>query len=175
MKDVKRMKTEPPDGTMLDDEPVANNIMCWRAALFGPPDTLWDGLVATLLFEFTEEYPNKAPTVRFLVPLFHPNIYADGSICLDILQNQWSPMYDISAILASLSSLLCDPNPASPANPEAAKLFEKDRVRYDQKVRECVEASWKSDLPKLPPDPEEEAALERLGGVDALPVLAPED
>jgi ubiquitin-protein ligase len=29
-------------------------------------------------------------------------VYADGSICLDILQNQWSPIYDVAAILTSI-------------------------------------------------------------------------
>ncbi len=31
-----------------------------------------------------------------------PAVYADGGICLDILQNQWSPIYDVSAILTSI-------------------------------------------------------------------------
>ena len=172
MRDVKRMKSEPPEGTMLDDEPLNNNIMTWHAALFGPEDTLWDGLVAKLHFEFSEEYPNKAPVVKFITRMFHPNIYADGSICLDILQNQWSPMYDISAVIASLSSLLCDPNPASPANPEAAKLFEKDTPAYEQRVRECIEQSWICDLPPPPPDAAEEAELARLGGDMAVPLIA---
>lgn len=70
--------------------------------------------------EFTEEYPNKPPTVRFVSKMFHPNgmvqmfcydvimmsfyalVYADGSICLDILQNRWSPTYDVSSILTSI-------------------------------------------------------------------------
>jgi ubiquitin-conjugating enzyme E2 A len=52
--------------------------------------------------EFTEEYPNKPPNVRFVSKMFHPNVYADGGICLDILQNRWSPTYDVSAILTSI-------------------------------------------------------------------------
>ena len=201
---------------MLDDDPINNNIMRWNAVLYGPEGMLWDGLVARVDFEFTEEYPNKAPTVKFLTksaapthpshgfqPLFcvlsdraslclvcavfHPNIYADGTICLDILQNQWSPMYDMSAILSSLQSLLGDPNPASPANPEAATLFEKQAKAierngtpeecsmYNRKVRECVEASWETHLPRLPPDPAEEAELERAGGDFAVPLIKETD
>ena len=29
-----------------------------------------------------------------------------GGICLDILQNRWSPTYDVSAILTSIQSLV---------------------------------------------------------------------
>lgn len=126
--------------------------------------------------QFTEDYPNKAPLVRFESKMFHPNsksrsqsslvfwhnladvpcraVYADGGICLDILQNQWSPIYDVSAILTSIQvclpcfsrvlttqatsshgltcgpppqSLLYDPNPNSPANSEAARLYNESR------------------------------------------------
>lgn len=69
-------------------------------------------------------------------------VYADGQICLDILQNQWSPIYDVSAILTSIQSLLCDPNPNSPANSEAAKLFSEDKREYNRRVKEVVEESW---------------------------------
>ena len=95
-----------------------------------------------LLLEFTEDYPSKPPVVRFITKMFHPNIYADGKICLDILQNQWSPIYDISAILTSIQSLLSDPNPASPANAEASQIYERDRREYNKRVRAVVESSW---------------------------------
>uniref|UniRef100_A0A452Y5B5 UBC core domain-containing protein n=1 Tax=Aegilops tauschii subsp. strangulata TaxID=200361 RepID=A0A452Y5B5_AEGTS len=72
-------------------------------------------------------------------------VYADGSICLDILQNQWSPIYDVAAILTSIQSLLCDPNPNSPANSEAARLFSENKREYNRKVREVVEQSWTAD------------------------------
>ena len=57
-------------------------------------------------------------------------VYPDGSICLDILQKQWSPIYDVCAILTSIQSLLTDPNPNSPANPEAAQLFSDNRSSH---------------------------------------------
>ena len=72
-------------------------------------------------------------------------VYADGAICLDILQNQWSPIYDVSAILTSIQSLLTDPNPNSPANSEAARLYTENRKLYERKVREMVEKSWEQE------------------------------
>jgi ubiquitin-conjugating enzyme E2 A len=56
---------------------------------------------------------STAPTVKFLSKMFHPNVYANGELCLDILQNRWSPTYDVAAILTSVQSLLHDPNPNS--------------------------------------------------------------
>ena len=72
-------------------------------------------------------------------------VYADGSICLDILQRNWSPTYDVCAILTSIRSLLNDPNPNSPANNEAAKLFLENRRLYESKVRKLVEESIMAD------------------------------
>ena len=42
------------------------------------------------------------PSVCFMPPPLSNTVYADGSICLDILQNRWSPTYDVSAILTSI-------------------------------------------------------------------------
>jgi ubiquitin-conjugating enzyme E2 A len=81
---------------------------------------------------FTEEYPDKPPRVRFSSEMFHPNVYSDGSLCLDILQNAWSPIYTVSTILTSIQSLLTDPNPSSPANPDAAKMYREDIKSYNR-------------------------------------------
>ncbi|KAK1410156.1 hypothetical protein QVD17_36690 [Tagetes erecta] len=143
MRDFKRLQQDPPAG--ISGAPYDNNIMLWNAVIFGPDDTPWDGGTFKLTLQFSEDYPNKPPTVRFISRMFHPNIYADGSICLDILQNQWSPIYDVAAILTSIQSLLCDPNPNSPANSEAARLFSENKREYNRKVREVVEQSWTAD------------------------------
>ena len=72
MKDVKRMRTEEHEGIMLSEDPVNNNIMTWHAVIVGPDDTLWEDLVATLLLEFTEEYPDKPPKISFLTKMVSP-------------------------------------------------------------------------------------------------------
>lgn len=74
-------------------------------------DTPFEDGTFKLLLTFDESYPNKPPTVKFLSKMFHPNVYANGELCLDILQNRWSPTYDVAAILTSVQSLLHDPNP----------------------------------------------------------------
>jgi hypothetical protein len=95
-----------------------------------------------LTLEFTEEYPNRPPLVKFVSQVYHPNVYADGGICLDILQKAWSPIYDVAAVLTSVQSLLSDPNPDSPANAEAARLYGENRREYNRRVKEVVERSW---------------------------------
>lgn len=77
--------------------------------------------------------------------MFHPNVYANGELCLDILQNRWSPTYDVAAILTSVQSLLHDPNPNSPANAEAASLYRENMKEYVRRVKATVEQSWLDD------------------------------
>ena len=47
--------------------------MVWQAVIFGPDDTPWEGGTFSLMLEFSEEYPNKPPKVRFVSKVFHPN------------------------------------------------------------------------------------------------------
>ena len=150
MRDLKKLQTDSIDG--ISAAPSNDNIMLWNAVIFGyfprrPEDTPWEGGTFRLTVEFSEEFPNKAPQVKFLARMFHPNstpyiVYNDGTICLDILQNQWSPIYDVQAILTSIQSLLCDPNPNSPANSEAARIYNENTREYNRRVREVVEDSW---------------------------------
>ncbi len=69
-------------------------------------------------------------------------VYKSGEICLDILQNNWTSVYDVSAVLTSIQSLLTDPNPSSPANIDAANLFSQDKRQYERRVRQCIERGW---------------------------------
>lgn len=140
MRDFKRMQQDPPGG--VSASPVADNVMMWNAVIIGPADTPYEDGTFRLVMQFDEQYPNKPPKVRFISEMFHPNVYASGELCLDILQNRWSPTYDVAAILTSIQSLLNDPNTSSPANVEAAQLYRDHRNQYGKRVRQTVESSW---------------------------------
>ncbi|MCO5581285.1 hypothetical protein L7F22_035164 [Adiantum nelumboides] len=102
------------------------------------------GGIFSLRLIFGENYPEKPPRVRFTSEVYHPNVYSDGTLCMDIIQDAWSPCHNVSTILTSIQSLLTDPNPASPANPDAAHLCQTDIKAYNRKVRQCVRKSLDS-------------------------------
>jgi ubiquitin-conjugating enzyme E2 A len=140
MQDLRRLSTDPIEGVTA--APCPDDIMTWNAVIFGPEETPFEDGTFRLVITFDESYPNKPPVIRFITKMFHPNIYADGNICLDILQNKWSPAYDVANILTSIQSLLADPNPDSPANAQAATMFREQRTEYEKIVRELTEKSW---------------------------------
>lgn len=67
---------------------------------------VYEDLRYKLSLEFPSGYPYNAPTVKFLTPCFHPNVDLQGNICLDILKDKWSALYDVRTILLSIQSLL---------------------------------------------------------------------
>lgn len=84
------------------------------------------------------EYPTKPPKCKFVPPLFHPNVYPSGTVCLSILNEDesWKPAITVKQILLGIQDLLNDPNPASPAQSEAFSLFKRDKVAYEKRVKQ---------------------------------------
>ena len=59
-------------------------------------DSPYSGGVFFLAIHFPTDYPFKPPKVNFTTRIYHPNLNSNGSICLDILRDQWSPALTIS-------------------------------------------------------------------------------
>jgi ubiquitin-conjugating enzyme E2 I len=80
--------------------------------------------------EFSEEYPSKPPKCKFVPPLFHPNVYPSGTICLSILNEEegWRPAITIKQVLIGIQDLLDTPNPNSPAQSEAYHLYMNNKA-----------------------------------------------
>jgi len=67
---------------------------------------VYEDLTFKLSLEFPHSYPFCAPVVKFITSIFHPNVDQFGNICLDILKEKWSALYDVRSILLSIQSLL---------------------------------------------------------------------
>ncbi|KAF3794366.1 Ubiquitin-conjugating enzyme E2 28 [Nymphaea thermarum] len=133
LKELKDLQKDPP--TSCSAGPVAEDMFHWQATIMGPPDSPYAGGVFLVTIHFPPDYPFKPPKVAFRTKVFHPNINSNGSICLDILKEQWSPALTISKVLLSICSLLTDPNPDDPLVPEIAHMYKTDRAKYESTAR----------------------------------------
>jgi len=59
-----------------------------------------------------------------------------GSVCLDVINQTWSPMFELLNVFESfLPQLLLYPNPTDPLNGEAASLLMREPALYNAKVK----------------------------------------
>ncbi|KAG7028601.1 Ubiquitin-conjugating enzyme E2 5 [Cucurbita argyrosperma subsp. argyrosperma] len=91
----------------------------------------------------------KSVSGRFMFGL----CFRSGSVCLDVINQTWSPMFDLVNVFeVFLPQLLLYPNPSDPLNGEAAALMMRDRVAYDQRVKEYRERYAKAEDIVAAPD-----------------------
>ncbi|GER25202.1 ubiquitin conjugating-like enzyme family protein [Striga asiatica] len=122
LKELKDLQRDPP--TSCSAGPVAEDMFHWQATIMGPPDSPYAGGVFLVAIHFPPDYPFKPPKVAFRTKVFHPNINSNGSICLDILKEQWSPALTISKVHSSFRH-----------SNKSPKVFNKSTlIRYFQDI-----------------------------------------
>ena len=99
----KRLQSELMSLMMSGDKgisafPDGDNLLSWVGTVEGPKDSVYEGLKFKLRLEFPAGYPYQSPTVRFSTPCFHPNVDTHGNICLDILKEKWSALYEVNIV-----------------------------------------------------------------------------
>ena len=103
--------------------PKGKDMFHWTGTIEGPKDSCYENGMFDLDINFPKNYPFSPPKIKFKTKVYHCNISSDGSICLDIIKNQWSPILKISQVLISIQSLLCDPNPDDPLVSDIANAY----------------------------------------------------
>ncbi|XP_016374712.1 ubiquitin-conjugating enzyme E2 R2-like [Sinocyclocheilus rhinocerous] len=152
MLEMKSLQEEPVEGfkiTLVDEADLYN----WEVAIFGPPNTHYEGGYFKARIKFPIDYPYSPPTFRFLTKMWHPNIYENGDVCISILHppvddpqsgelpsERWNPTQNVRTILLSVISLLNEPNTFSPANVDASVMYRKwrDSKGKDREYAEII-------------------------------------
>jgi ubiquitin-conjugating enzyme E2 G1 len=151
---------------------VDNNIFEWEVMLMINDECkYYGGGFFRARLSFPPEYPLMPPTMKFETPIFHPNIYKDGKVCISILHppvsaisarihvqtlismqeddeygyekasERWSPVQSPESILISVISMLSSPNDESPANVDAAVMWREDPKAFRRKCQRLVRES----------------------------------
>ncbi|XP_065573510.1 ubiquitin-conjugating enzyme E2 R2-like isoform X1 [Artemia franciscana] len=147
--EYRSLQEEPVEGfrVKMNEE----NMFEWDVAIFGPPDTLYQGGYFKVVVKFPADYPYSPPHVRFVTKLWHPNVYENGDLCISILHppvddpqsgelpcERWNPTQNVRTVLLSVISLLNEPNCSSPANVDASVMYRKWKESKDKEYENII-------------------------------------
>jgi ubiquitin-conjugating enzyme E2 H len=152
-KDVMDLMMSDHDVTLIND-----SIQEFYVIFHGPTDTPYIGGTWKIRVELPDQYPIKSPSIGFLNKIYHPNIdESSGSVCLDVINQTWSPMFGLLNIFENfLPHLLRYANPSDPLNTDASNLMNKDVNKYTETVKLYVQRYAKNKIISEKPDEDEE-------------------
>ena len=131
-RDIERLKKIAPNIN------VKNNVILLD--ITGPKDSHYENGIWKIVIHISKDYPFTSPSVGFVDKIYHPNIdLRSGTICLNTLNETWSPIYNLSHIYnIFIPQLLLYPNANDPLNEAAADLYINDMDTFKQKVKEYL-------------------------------------
>ena len=121
--------------------PNPNNPFEWRCTMIGPNDTSFAGGLFYLKIKFPPDYPQKAPEVLFVTPIYHVNVNHInqmgcplGHICLSTL-NFWNSDYRMREVLTNIFALFYLGNPESPYGLDRQNEMLHNQDLFERKVK----------------------------------------
>eukprot|EP00919_Chromeraceae_sp_WS-2016_P042671 GHVR01101894.1.p1 GENE.GHVR01101894.1~~GHVR01101894.1.p1 ORF type:complete len:188 (+),score=30.41 GHVR01101894.1:77-640(+) len=128
-----------------------SNTQNFYVKFYGPKTTPYEGGIWRVHVILPENYPFSSPSIGFINKILHPNVdESSGSVCLDVINQTWSPVYSLVNVFeAFLPQLLSYPNPSDPLNPEAASLLMSNPSLYEQRIRDYVKLYASGDSHKF--------------------------
>lgn len=111
----------------------------WSAVIAGPPGSPYEGGRFAMQLQFPIDYPFKPPYLRFVTQIWHPNVSVEGGVCMDVLQDKWTPAFTVAKLLLSVASLLSDPNPDHPLRVDIALEMIHKKDKFEANAREYTQ------------------------------------
>ena len=164
LKELAYLQTDPhPD---FERFPCSNAVDLWTLMLEAPKETLYEGGIFRLYIDFSKDYPNKAPIIRFITPIYHCNINSSGRICHRILDRFYSPVTKVRDILDQVFGLLLEATPDDPLDSYKAALLRSNKRQYEIEAKEFTTLHAKKKTKR-------EVRIEILGGDQDISISYP--
>ncbi len=119
---------------------VNEDILNWHAVIAGPENSPYEGGSFTVLLTFPDTYPFKAPDIKFVTKIYHPNVSSAGAICAELIHATWGPTLNVSHVLGVLRNMLATPNLDSPVDDAIAAEARDNPAEFDRKARAQTKA-----------------------------------
>lgn len=133
-REIQQLAKKPLDGIKyipLNEDSIGEI----HAEIAGPVGTPYEGGHFRMKLVLTEGFPQSPPKGYFLTKIYHPNISANGDICVNTLKRDWNAELGIQHVLQVIRCLLIVPFPESSLNDEAGKLFMDSYEEYSRRAK----------------------------------------
>ncbi|XP_005108062.1 ubiquitin-conjugating enzyme E2 T [Aplysia californica] len=141
-KELEMFTKAPPSG--ISCAASNDSLDLFTAQIIGPPGSPYEDGIFELEIQIPQRYPFDPPRVRFVTPVYHPNIDESGRICLDTLKlppkGSWRPCLNLSTVLMMIRVLMAEPGSEDPLMTEIWQEFKYDYTTYAQKARNWTKA-----------------------------------
>jgi hypothetical protein len=120
---------------MLDPSPYFRvwprdeTFLVWEGIIHNLPDARHTGKEYSLTITCSENYPFRAPTVRFNTRVKCENILRNGYVCMDLLYTDWSPAITMCKLMLCIVSLLTDTPVTGLDNKEVHVFLQEIRLK----------------------------------------------
>ncbi|KPJ09825.1 Ubiquitin-conjugating enzyme E2 T [Papilio machaon] len=141
-REIKNFETKSPWGIKCSPE-KEDVYDVLTVNMQGPKGSPYEKGMFKLIVDIPKRYPFEPPRVKFVTPIYHPNIDKEGRICMDLLKmppnGAWVPTITLENLLISLQTLMANPNPHDPLMMDIANEYKIDIEKFNENARRCTE------------------------------------
>jgi len=94
----------------------------------------WEGGTVSFRFDVPSNYPFNAPKIKCGERIYHPNVNAEGRVCLSLLREDYSPALSLGHIVQGLLFILYNPNFSDPLVEHISLLYHTNPNQFVRNV-----------------------------------------
>ena len=136
---IQNLPRDVPQARLIRQQ---NSVVDFEVEYTPDAGSYWYGGKYLFSFHFTDDFPNEPPKVLCKTKIYHPNIDYDGNVCLNILKEDWKPVFSASKCIAAVYQLFVEPNPNDPLNHDVAKLMRDNIEQFKVNVKRTLRGGY---------------------------------